>query len=310
MADQAGGLRERRLVPDLSGVPPSVRTLDLQRASLEPPHEQTGFQQAFSGVDYRITAVMPYHDRLSTSPAQGEGEILEALGLLENRILGDPTMDPVQLADLKQQKTVLLGALDATRSSGGKKGLQPFYKTFGEIQTLTITSRRSVEPVRRLGESSPAEYLGGPRTFAGTMIFTLLQEEPLLDLYRSTDRDRYDGEPYLVMDRLPPFNILITGSNEFGHLVESALFGVTLVADGTTLSIDDLFTEQQYTYVARSKLPFTKRARNNSLLAMVGRPTLPVGLGAISELNPSFVVGSVARTGNTLGRGFPVRRSR
>ena len=96
--------------------------------------------------------------------------------------------------------------------------------------------------------------------------------------------DKYDTEPFFIQDRLPPFNILIQGSNEGGHIIEGALFGVELLASGLTLSIDDLFTEQQYTYVARWMLPFTKRARTNSLLSKMGRDTPPAGAGAISGL--------------------------
>lgn len=303
-------LRERKPVPDLSGVPASARVINLQRGSLEPPHEQTAFQQAFSGVDYKITAVIPYHDRFSAVPGFRAREIQESLARIEQRLTAGQSISVDELRDLNEKKASLTTALQATESSGGDKQNRSFYKTFGEIQTLSITSRRSVEPVRRLGEASPAQYLGGPRTFAGSMIFALLQEEVLLDLYRSSDQDRYDAEPFLVMDRLPPFNILITGSNEFGHLIESAIFGVTLIASGITLSIDDLYTEEQYTYVARSVIPFTKRARNNSLLNLVGRATLPIGLGALSTLDPASVVGSVGRTGNTTGRGFPVRGGR
>ena len=161
---------------------------------------------------------------------------------------------------------------------------QPLYKTFGEIQTLSISSRRSVEPVRRLGESSPAHHVRGPRTVAGSMAFVLLQEDALLDLYRVAFNDKFDNEPYFIQDRLPPFNILIQGQNEHGHMVEGGIFGVTLIADGMTLSIDDLYTECMYTFVAKWRLPMTRRTRASTIFQKMGLAVLPRGRGAISSM--------------------------
>ena len=115
-------------------------------------------------------------------------------------------------------------------------------------------------------------------------MFVLLKEDPLLDLYRVAFDDQFDGEPYFVQDRMPPFNLLITGVNEYGHVMQSAIFGVTLVADGTTLSIDDLYTEVQYTYVARHRMPFARRSSTDAITRELGMSTLPSGRGAASDL--------------------------
>lgn len=233
------------------------------------PIEGEGYRQSFSGVDYKITAIIPYEHRASAHNAPQVSKYQRALALAED--VG--TRGPIN---------AITRAIHDTRQKNATD--QPFYKTFGEIQTLSISSRRSVEPVRRLGETSPAHYTRGARTIAGSMAFILLQEDALLDLYRVAFNDKFDNEPFFIQDRLPPFNILIQGHNENGHMVEGGLFGVTLIADGMTLSIDDLYTECQYTYVARWRLPMTRRTRASTIFQKMGLAALPRGRGAISSM--------------------------
>ncbi len=122
-----------------------------------------------------------------------------------------------------------------------------------------------------------------------------------MDLARRTDEDAFDGEPSFLVDRLPQFNILVTGINERGHMVQSALFDVTIIAGGTTYSVDDMYTEQQHTYVARWMTPMTSVERGKSLLerfqVLPGR-----GAGAVSELE---ILTTSTQADGSLGRGGP-----
>jgi len=245
----------------------STEQLDV-RAAEGFPSEGEGFRQSYSGVDYKITAIIPYEHRASAHHAKKVADLQRTLAQVEGT-------NPLAAKALKQ-------AIHSERQKITTD--QPFYKTFGEIQTLSISSRRSVEPVRRLGESSPAHHTRGPRTIAGSMHFILLQEDALLDLYRVSFNDKFDGEPFFIQDRLPPFNILIQGHNESGHMVEGGIFGVTLIADGMTLSIDDLYTEVGYTFIANWRLPMTRRTRGRSIFQKMGLAALPRGRGAISSM--------------------------
>lgn len=258
---------------DFSGVPNSEAT---PLGFLTPPNLLEQFSQSFTGTDFKITAVIPYEHDISETP---NGLASSAARLEQN--LRIPTLT-------KSERQAIQADLDTVNRALNnipKRQTQAFYKTFAEIQTLSITTRRSVSPVRRLGEATPAHYTRGPRTIAGSALFIFLQEDVLLDLFRKTRVDSYDGEPSFVMDRLPPFNILITGANEFGHQIEGALFGVTLLASGMTLSIDDLFTEQQFTWVARWMLPMARTSRTRGLLNTIGRAASPFGFGAVSDLH-------------------------
>jgi hypothetical protein len=64
-------------------------------------------------------------------------------------------------------------------------------------------------------------------------------------------------------DQIPPFDITLAAANEYGAMATMAIFGVELLNEGSGVSIDDIQTEQQHTYVARSVLPWTPVASKN-----------------------------------------------
>lgn len=57
-------------------------------------------------------------------------------------------------------------------------------------------------------------------------------------------------------DQIPPFDITLTASNEYGAVVSMAVIGVELVNEGYGISIDDLVSEFQYTFIARELVPW------------------------------------------------------
>ncbi len=59
-------------------------------------------------------------------------------------------------------------------------------------------------------------------------------------------------------DQIPPFNVVLTGVNEFGAAATMAVLGVEILNEGYGISIDDIISEQQMTYVARGISPWTK----------------------------------------------------
>jgi hypothetical protein len=61
-------------------------------------------------------------------------------------------------------------------------------------------------------------------------------------------------------DQLPPFDITLAGRNEYGSLAVMKILGVELLNEGYGVSIDDIVSEQQFTYVARQVIPWTNVA--------------------------------------------------
>lgn len=132
----------------------------------------------------------------------------------------------------------------------------PLVKTFGELQTISISSTRSVSPVRVLGAANPIAHTRGGRTFAGSMVFTVINRTVFNDLYRpDVAESMVNASTSLFIDQLPPFSILITASNELGGMSYQLINGITLMNYGTAYSIDDLYTEETYTYVATDVTP-------------------------------------------------------
>jgi hypothetical protein len=56
------------------------------------------------------------------------------------------------------------------------------------------------------------------------------------------------------VDQIPPFDVTLAAANEYGGLAVMRIFGVEILNEGYGVSIDDIVSEQQHTYVARGIL--------------------------------------------------------
>ena len=61
-------------------------------------------------------------------------------------------------------------------------------------------------------------------------------------------------------DQILPFDITLAAANEYGAMAGAKIFGVEILNEGTGVSIDDLVTETQATFVARIMGPLIPRA--------------------------------------------------
>ena len=134
-----------------------------------------------------------------------------------------------------------------------------FAEVTDHLQTITVSSARSIMPVRRLGETNPVEYTRGSRTIAGSMIFTAGLRDAFVRLMSKSYVDGEPrGEPTLFVDQMPKFSIAFQASNELGGVSSALLTNITLTNFGTTFSIDDIYTESTYTYVAEQYFPISE----------------------------------------------------
>jgi hypothetical protein len=125
------------------------------------------------------------------------------------------------------------------------------------LQTLSIQSHREKMPVRGLGSDYVKSLTRGPRTLAGSMIFTVFNEHPLKPLLRaaapilarSENRDVYSST--LLPDQLPPLDVTIVFANEYGSVSRMAIYGLEFLNDGVTFSTEDLLSEQVMQFMAR-----------------------------------------------------------
>ena len=57
-------------------------------------------------------------------------------------------------------------------------------------------------------------------------------------------------------DQIPPFDITLAAANEYGALAAMSIIGAELLNEGYGVSIDDMVSEMQHTYVARAIDPW------------------------------------------------------
>lgn len=77
--------------------------------------------------------------------------------------------------------------------------------------------------------------------------YVQVQESPLT----SVGSDQEVVAPWFA-DQIPPFDITLAAANEYGSLAVMRIYGVEIMNEGYGVSIDDIVSEQQMTYVART----------------------------------------------------------
>lgn len=138
-------------------------------------------------------------------------------------------------------------------------GQQPL--TLGDLQTISYSVHRENSPVRTIGHTNPVGFIRGPRTIAGSLIFTQFNTYTFYRLQHFRDAVVNHGI-YPLADMLPPFDVVITFANEYGVFSVMKIYGVTIVDEGGTMSIENLLTEATYTYMARGIEPIRRIIHN------------------------------------------------
>lgn len=138
-----------------------------------------------------------------------------------------------------------LAALQKKRSGASTKVL-------AEIQTLSASTARDKREVRSLGSVHPKAFCRGPRSVAGSMIFTVFNQHVLYEFLEAHASD-FDAVAFqaVLLDQIPPVDISILFANEYGSVSRMGIYGVEFMNEGQVFSIEDLLTEMTVNYVAR-----------------------------------------------------------
>lgn len=123
----------------------------------------------------------------------------------------------------------------------------------GNVETFSHSIHREKVPVRTLGRSNPKGFTAGGRTIAGSIVFITFDRAPLWSIIKETDyvRNPTDRASSPLPDQLPPLDLILLFSNEYGHSSIVRLYGVEFLDEGTVYSINDLYSECTMQYVAR-----------------------------------------------------------
>lgn len=89
-------------------------------------------------------------------------------------------------------------------------------------------------------------------TIAGSLIFTNFNSYAFYRL-RLFSAAVSQHNLYPLSDMLPPFDVVLTFANEYGSISKSRIFGLTIVDEGATMSIDDLITESTFCVDAKTE---------------------------------------------------------
>ena len=123
----------------------------------------------------------------------------------------------------------------------------------GSITTVSYSVYRTKQPVINLGRTNINGVTRGSRIFAGTMIFTLINQHWLNELIDEQSEgsnwlSQYDN---IKADELPLFDLMIVSANEYGSAVSMFIYGADITDEGQVVSVEDLFTENTLSFVAR-----------------------------------------------------------
>jgi len=101
------------------------------------------------------------------------------------------------------------------------------------------------DPVTDASDLTVAQLTTASATEVGDIV--QLQESGLT----SVGSDQEVAAPWFA-DQIPPFDITLAAANEYGSLAVMRIYGVEILNEGYGVSIDDVVSEQQMTYVART----------------------------------------------------------
>jgi hypothetical protein len=129
-------------------------------------------------------------------------------------------------------------------------------KLMGQITTVSYSIKRSTQPVNVLGKNKIRGFTKGPSFVAGSMFFSMIDHNIVKEfetlLSESVPKDRRGWR----LDELPPFNLIIIAANEYGAVSYMTIESVAFTDEAGIVSINDIITETQTSYLARDVIPF------------------------------------------------------
>ncbi|MBQ1769671.1 MAG: hypothetical protein IIZ99_03090 [Turicibacter sp.] len=125
----------------------------------------------------------------------------------------------------------------------------------GSLSTISYSMYRDKKPVSVIGKVNVGGFTRGTRIYAGTMIFTLLNQHWVNEVKENVGWLNLINR--LKTDELPLFDLMIVCANEYGAAMQMFIYGVDLTEEGQVLSIEDLFIENTFNFVARDVSNFS-----------------------------------------------------
>jgi len=153
-------------------------------------------------------------------------------------------------------KTEIPNEQSATELNGGsaitKKevtGYMPGVFNLGMLTTLSYSIHTDKRPVLPCGQRKPKGFTSGIQTIAGLMIFTVMNDHPLIGLLGDSLNDVLKGTNDISL--IPAFDLTIVIANEAGNVSVLNIFAIEFIDEGFTTSVNDIYSELTTQYVCR-----------------------------------------------------------
>ena len=172
------------------------------------------------------------------------------------------------------------------------------YYTLGSLQTLSISTHQDKRPVRSLGVINAKDYVMGPRTIAGSMVFAVFNKHFATEIMN--DLGAGTGYNVVLPDEIPALNITVNFANEYGRMSRMAIYGVKIINEGQVMSINDLYTENTYQFVALGLEPLNVNISTSGELTNTKPTSNGYDSNALLEIDPM--------TGEQIAVGTPRER--
>ena len=156
---------------------------------------------------------------------------------------------------------IVVTARLSTLNNSTKKLEEKIY-TLGSIQTLSVSTHQDKKPVRVIGSMNALDYTMGQRTIAGSLVFAVFDQHFATEMFK--DLEKATGKTFFLPDELPAMDITITFANEYGRTSRMAIYGVRIINEGQVMSINDLYTENTYQFVATAMEPLKKGTKTGA----------------------------------------------
>lgn len=132
--------------------------------------------------------------------------------------------------------------------------------TLGSIQTLSVSTHQDKKSVRVIGSVNALDYTMGPRTIAGSLVFAVFDQHFATEMFE--DLSSITGKTFFLPDELPALDLTISFANEYGRTSRMAIYGVRIINEGQVMSVNDLYTENTYQFVANALEPLSRGTGN------------------------------------------------
>lgn len=125
---------------------------------------------------------------------------------------------------------------------------------------MSVSTHQDKRPVRSIGNINAKEYVLGPRTIAGSLVFAVFDRHFATEIMN-------DLGSSMLPDEIPAMNFTINFMNEYGRKSRMAIYGVKIINEGQVMSVNDLYTENTYQFVALGMEVLTCDVDSNSINA-------------------------------------------